>query len=424
MVRHRRSVQVQSERTGDYRGATFRALLGVALIATLGASGWVRAVMLAWDPSPSPDVVGYELHVGTEPGTYGYVIDVGAVTGHPLPPLTAGVTHYFAVSAYASDGRRSGFSNEVAYLASEVDALAPTVRIVASPASGHAPLTVRLSSEASGAIAWYRWDFGDGTSHLGDALAALAGIEHTYALPGAYTVRLTASGPRGTFYSRQSALVKVVGSGSGCPCSLFGAAAPALSDAGPSEPINVGLRFKVLRDGAITALRIYRGPANLAGTRSGSLWSSDGRLLATLELPSALRAGWQEATFGAPVSVAAGQTLVASYHAPAGSHARDDGAFLRGFVNGPLQVPANRAGVGNGVFAFGPASTFPDQGSKAADYGVDVTFVPAAGAQPSRGRIQRDRAQEATSGTRGGARSQPSATPTTPASMSRSSKVR
>ena len=35
---------------------------------------------LMWDPNPEPQVIGYEVHVGTQSGTYTQHIDVGPTT--------------------------------------------------------------------------------------------------------------------------------------------------------------------------------------------------------------------------------------------------------------------------------------------------------------------------------------------------------
>ncbi len=80
-----------------------RALAATALAAWLSVS-LAGAQTLVWDPSPGTGVTGYTLHVGYASGIYDYSIDVGPGTSRPLPPLAAGRTHYFAVSAYDADG--------------------------------------------------------------------------------------------------------------------------------------------------------------------------------------------------------------------------------------------------------------------------------------------------------------------------------
>jgi len=83
------------------------------LIVGLLAAVPVRAatVTVAWNPSPSPEVIGYRVQYGPTSGTWPQVVDVG-------PALTARVTldpgrYFFTVVAYSQTGV-SASSNEVA----------------------------------------------------------------------------------------------------------------------------------------------------------------------------------------------------------------------------------------------------------------------------------------------------------------------
>jgi len=61
-----------------------------------------------------------------------------------------------------------------------------------SPPRGDPPLAVRFSAAGStGKIDEYIWDFGDGNAATGST------TEHTYTLPGNYTVTLRVVGPQG-----------------------------------------------------------------------------------------------------------------------------------------------------------------------------------------------------------------------------------
>ena len=68
--------------------------------------------MLSWDSNPEPEVTGYTLVYGTQPGTYTTWLDVGNSTSYTIGSLPDG-TYYFAVRAYAADGRTSPFSTEL-----------------------------------------------------------------------------------------------------------------------------------------------------------------------------------------------------------------------------------------------------------------------------------------------------------------------
>lgn len=71
-----------------------------------------NAVSLAWDASPTPEVIGYRVYHGAQSRSYTNSVVVGnvlAVTLTNLPPIT----NYFAATAYDAFGTESGFSNEI-----------------------------------------------------------------------------------------------------------------------------------------------------------------------------------------------------------------------------------------------------------------------------------------------------------------------
>jgi hypothetical protein len=66
--------------------------------------------------------------------------------------------------------------------------------------------------------------------------------------------------------------------------------------------------------------------------------------------------------FTTPVSITAGTVYVASYLAPVGRYAGDGGYFATaGVDNAPLHALKDGVSGGNGVYAYGSASTFPKQ---------------------------------------------------------------
>ena len=166
---------------------------------------------------------------------------------------------------------------------------------------------------------------------------------------------------------------RVVAQSSGCPCSIWTPAAtpanPALTD---GQPIEVGVKFRSDVNGFVTALRFYKGTANV-GSHVGHLWSGTGALLAEATFTNESAAGWQEIALTPPVAVTANTTYVASYHADSGFFAFDSGFFSSAGVDSP-PLHALAAGVDgpNGVFLYG-ASGFPSGGS-ASNYWVDVVF--------------------------------------------------
>ncbi len=151
-----------------------------------------------------------------------------------------------------------------------------------------------------------------------------------------------------------------------CPCSIWPpTAAPANPAANDGQPIEIGTTFHADVDGFVTAIRFYKGAANI-GTHTGHLWSADGTRLAEAAFSTESAAGWQEVALAPAVAVNAGANYVVSYHADAGWFALDIGYFSAGATNNaPLHATS-------GVFNYG-ASTFPTSGG-ANNYWVDVVF--------------------------------------------------
>src|SRR5262249_13628027 len=142
-----------------------------------------------------------------------------------------------------------------------------------------------------------------------------------------------------------------------CPCSLWSeAVTPSMGDAGPDSSVELGVTFHADVDGTITALRFYKSAANL-GPHVGTLWTGTGTILAQVTFNAETTVGWQQAILPVPVTVSAGTTYVASYHANSGHYAFGAGTFVAGGVdNAPLHAPAAR----NGVYRYGGSTVFPD----------------------------------------------------------------
>lgn len=87
------------------------AMLGFFESSILGQS----SVPLSWNPSPDPNVIGYNIYYGVASGAYTSMISAGNSTNLTVPGLVAGVTYYFAATAYDSLGEESDFSNEASY---------------------------------------------------------------------------------------------------------------------------------------------------------------------------------------------------------------------------------------------------------------------------------------------------------------------
>ena len=97
------------------------------------------SVTLAWNPSISTNVVGYNVYYGLASGVYS---SVKSVTGSntTITGLAAGTTYHFAATAVDALGVESPFSNETSYTTG-----VPTVRIRTAPA-GRFVLTASTSA--------------------------------------------------------------------------------------------------------------------------------------------------------------------------------------------------------------------------------------------------------------------------------------
>jgi regulation of enolase protein 1 (concanavalin A-like superfamily) len=138
----------------------------VALTTVLGAFGASaqtnQTVILAWDSSPDPAVVGYFRYYGSASGTYTNKADAGDVTNATVSGLLQGKTYYFCVTAYDSSGLESLPSTEVSYLVptSTNSATAPSItgqptnQIVAAGASA----TFVVSASGTAPLT-YQWQF-------------------------------------------------------------------------------------------------------------------------------------------------------------------------------------------------------------------------------------------------------------------------
>jgi hypothetical protein len=165
------------------------------------------------------------------------------------------------------------------------------------------------------------------------------------------------------------------GAASGCPCTIWSSSAtPANPSANDNGSVELGVKFQSDTAGFITGIRFYKG-ANNTGTHVGNLWSSTGTLLASATFTGETATGWQQVTFSTPVSINANTTYLASYHAPAGGYAADANFFNSGIDNSPFHVPSSSTAGGNGVFAYGAGSVFPNQSFNATNYWVDAVFT-------------------------------------------------
>jgi hypothetical protein len=150
--------------------------------------------------------------------------------------------------------------------------------------------------------------------------------------------------------------------------------APGVVDSGPDSAVELGVKFRADTSGTVTGIRFYKASTN-SGTHVGNLWSSSGALLASATFTGETASGWQQVNFTTPVAISANTVYVASYHTNTGHYSFGLNYFTgKGVDAAPLHAPADGVSGYNGVYAYGSASKFPNQGWKGSNYWVDVVF--------------------------------------------------
>jgi hypothetical protein len=71
-------------------------------------------LFLNWNPSPSSNVIGYDVYYGATSGIYSYKVSVTG-TSVTLSNMVPGQTYYIAATAYDAAGNESPFSSEISY---------------------------------------------------------------------------------------------------------------------------------------------------------------------------------------------------------------------------------------------------------------------------------------------------------------------
>ncbi|WP_199582837.1 DUF4082 domain-containing protein [Blastococcus sp. TF02-9] len=377
--------------TGTLWSATGQELARATATAET-SSGWQQ---IRFDrPVPVTAGTTYVVSYHTDAGYYSYThagLADGVTTG-PLTALAGGTSggngvYRYGASAFPDQPGNANYWVDVVYVPA-ADTVAPTVTATA-PGSGDTGVattaTVRavLSEPVSAASA--RLVVRDGTTVVAgttayDATTRTVTFTPAAALrPGAvYTAELSgATDVAGNVQAGTHGWSFTTAAAGGCPCTVLGAAAPGTAASTDTGAVELGMRFRTAADGFVTGVRFYKGTGN-TGTHTGTLWTTSGQRLATGTFVDETAQGWQQLTFASPVAVTAGTSYVVSYHAPNGRYAADARFFDgKGAGTTPLQAPASSSGAGNGLYAYGGPSTFPQGTWEATNYWVDAVFVTA-----------------------------------------------
>jgi N,N-dimethylformamidase beta subunit-like, C-terminal/Domain of unknown function (DUF4082)/Fibronectin type III domain len=345
------------------------------------AVGGRTSATVSWDaPTTGGAAATYKVtpYLGSTPQTATTVN--GSETSVRVTGLTTGSTYRFTVQATNPNGTgpESALSNAVTPL----NPVAPSAPgdLVARPASQSARVDwAAPDSDGDSPITGYTVTPYIGTSAqtpvqvgASSTVTTITGLTDGQT----YTFRVTATNAIGT--SPASAASRAVTP----QATIFDFTAPGVTDAGDGNPVELGVKFRADNNGTVTGVRFYKAAAN-TGTHTGSLWSASGTRLAQATFTGESATGWQAVTFATPVTVVAGATYVASYHAPNGHYSATGGAFAQaGVDNGPLHALPNTPNA-NGVYLYTGTGGFPSNTYNATDYGVDVLFATPKPGRPT-----------------------------------------
>jgi N,N-dimethylformamidase beta subunit-like, C-terminal/Domain of unknown function (DUF4082)/Bacterial Ig-like domain/Bacterial Ig domain len=159
-----------------------------------------------------------------------------------------------------------------------------------------------------------------------------------------------------------------------CPCTLFDDAdGPTAGPSSETDSVRLGIAFKADSPGNIAGVRFYKAGQN-GGTHTIALWKSDGTQLATATVTNESTSGWQQASFDAPVAIAANTTYIASYTAPTGRYSHAAGGLDSPIVRSPLRSVSN-----GGRYTYGTGAPLS---ASSANYFVDPVYEPSPDKAP------------------------------------------
>lgn len=398
--------------TGTHVGSLWSASgnqLASAVFTNETASGWQQVDFTT--PVPvSPGTVyvaSYHAPNGHYASDSGYFANSGVESG-PVNLLQDGVSGGNGVYIYASSSQfptsswqASNYWVDLVFATSFSDSTPPSVASV-GPADGSGSVSTSTSITAVFDESIDPATVSPSTFELTDSFGATVPVSATYAestltasftplapldTAQTYTARLRSgtSGIRDLAGNSMTAdYVWTFTTNSTEIYSAWGASAtPATTSQNDPNGVELGVKFTVDSAGTITGLKFYKGAGN-TGVHIGNLWTLGGQLLASATFTNETASGWQQVGFASPVPVSPGTVYVASYYAPNGNYSLDSGYFANSGVDaGPVNLLQDGVSGGNGVYAYGPTSSYPSSSWNASNYWVDVVY--SIGGQGSSG---------------------------------------
>jgi WD40 repeat protein len=164
----------------------------------------------------------------------------------------------------------------------------------------------------------------------------------------------------------------------------------------PSNPqendpnsVELGVKFRSDLNGVITGIRFYQANSGAGAGRTfqATLWDLVTQTPLATGTVTSTTSGWQQVSFSTPFTINANKVYVASYHAPNGNYAGDNGFFAAsGVDNSPIHLLRDGENGSNGVYVYGVSRAYPTNTWQSSNYWVDVVFstnIPADTTPPS-----------------------------------------
>jgi hypothetical protein len=149
-------------------------------------------VTLAWSPNSESDLAGYKLYYGTASHSYGSPIILGNKTTYTVSGLGT-TTYYFAVTAYNTSGKESGFSAEVSKdTSASTDTTPPSISNV----------LISKLSDSGMTISWTTNEISDSQVEFGTATTYGSSTPLISTLVTSHSVQLTGLQPITLYHFR------------------------------------------------------------------------------------------------------------------------------------------------------------------------------------------------------------------------------
>ena len=138
------------------------------------------------------------------------------------------------------------------------------------------------------------------------------------------------------------------------------------SGIGTDGPVDLGLKFSVVKNGKIEGIRFYQ-VAGETGSHTAKLWLVDGTQLTSVVVPENAVTGWVTANFTQPIDVDPTKDYIASYTANK-SYGAKSAFFTTEKIMGEV--------IGKqGLYTFGTNYGMPSASYNNSSFGIDVNFT-------------------------------------------------